>query len=136
MLILLDQSEFALFEIHSELKRRIDEVALIQPVELVPVLCSVEDKSRVQFVLGTYNPDIIFHAAAYKHVPLVESNPISGIKNNIFGTMVIARAAAEAKVAEFVLVSTDKAVRPTSVMGATKRVTEMILQAFLMPQKP
>jgi FlaA1/EpsC-like NDP-sugar epimerase len=129
-LIILDQSEFALFEIHSELKRRIDEVALIQPVELVPVLCSVEDKSRVQFVLGTYNPDIIFHAAAYKHVPLVESNPISGIKNNIFGTMVIARAAAEAKVAEFVLVSTDKAVRPTSVMGATKRVTEMILQAF------
>ena len=99
------------------MKRRIDEVALIQPVELVPVLCSVEDKSRVQFVLGTYNPDIIFHAAAYKHVPLVESNPISGIKNNIFGTMVIARAAAEAKVAEFVLVSTDKAVRPTSVMG-------------------
>ena len=129
-LVLLEQSEFALFEIHTELRKRLADSALTHHVELIPVLCSVADKSRVQSVLDKYKPEIIFHAAAYKHVPLIEANPLSGIRNNVFGTKIIAEAAAEARVDEFILVSTDKAVRPTSVMGASKRVAEMILQAF------
>ena len=129
-LVLVENSEFALFQIHIQLTDRIVGGMFGRRVELIPVLCSIDDRSRVKSLLDLHKPDIIFHAAAYKHVPLVEVNPISGVTNNIFGTMAIAQAAAEAKVAEFVLVSTDKAVRPTNIMGATKRVAEMILQAF------
>ena len=129
-LVLVENSEFALFQIHGQLIDRLVGGMCRHRVELVPVLCSIDDRSRVKFLLDLHKPDIIFHAAAYKHVPLVEFNPISGVRNNIFGTMAIAQAAAEANVTEFVLVSTDKAVRPTNIMGATKRVSEMILQAL------
>lgn len=99
-------------------------------VEILPLLGSVLDTPRCERVLRTFAVDTVYHAAAYKHVPLVEHNPIEGVRNNIFGTLSIARAAQIASVKSFVLISTDKAVRPTNVMGATKRLAELILQAF------
>jgi len=99
-------------------------------VEIVSFLGSVQDGRRCEEILRTFSVDTVYHAAAYKHVPLVEHNPIEGIRNNVFGTLQVARAALSAGVANFVLVSTDKAVRPTNVMGATKRLAELILQAF------
>lgn len=126
VLLLIDQSEFALYAIHQELSA-IKESALIQ---LVPLLGSVCDEQRMDTVLSAWKPHTIFHAAAYKHVPLVEHNPVEGIKNNVFGTLVVAQAAYQHKVADFVLISTDKAVRPTNIMGASKRLAEMVLQAI------
>ena len=124
VLLLLDISEFGLYEIHRELEPRSDAV------RLVPLLGSVCDEARVQEIIGTWSPDIIFHAAAYKHVPLVEHNPAEGVRTNVFGTFTLARVAARLEVPSFVLVSTDKAVRPTSIMGATKRAAELVLQAL------
>ena len=124
ILLLMDISEFGLYEIHRELEGRSDEV------RLVPLLGSVCDEARVQEIIGAWAPDIIYHAAAYKHVPLVEHNPGEGMRTNIFGTFTLARVAARLEVPNFVLVSTDKAVRPTSVMGATKRAAELVLQAL------
>jgi len=126
VLLLIDQSEFALYAIHQELSA-IKESAQIQ---LVPLLGSVCDEQRMDTVLSAWKPDTIFHAAAYKHVPLVEHNPVEGIKNNVFGTLVVAQAAYQHSVADFVLISTDKAVRPTNIMGASKRLAEMVLQAI------
>lgn len=123
-LLLIDISEFGLYEIHRELGQRSDGV------RLVPLLGSVCDEARVQEIISTWAPDIIYHAAAYKHVPLVEHNPGEGIRTNVFGTFTLARIAARLDVPNFVLVSTDKAVRPTNVMGATKRAAELVLQAL------
>lgn len=123
-LLLVDISEFGLYEIHRELGARSDRV------RLVPLLGSVCDEARMQEIIAAWAPDIIYHAAAYKHVPLVEHNPAEGVRTNIFGTFTIARVAARFDVPNFVLVSTDKAVRPTSVMGATKRAAELVLQAL------
>ena len=128
-LVLVDQSEFGLYSIHHELSARIAEGAL--PVcQLEPVLCSVRDPARMLEVFRKYRPHIVYHAAAYKHVPLVEQNVVEGVANNVLGTWVAARAAQQAGVSEFVLISTDKAVRPTNVMGASKRFAEMVLQAM------
>ena len=125
-LILLEQSEFALYEIQQELEDKLaDDTTL-----LVPVLASVRDADRLRDVMASWKPDTIYHAAAYKHVPLVEHNPIEGIKNNTLGTLTTARIAVEQGVADFVLISTDKAVRPTNIMGASKRLAEMALQAL------
>ena len=124
VLLLFDINEFGLYEIHRELESR------SAPVRLVPLLGSVCDEARVRDIIGTWTPDVIYHAAAYKHVPLVEHNPAEGIRTNIFGTFTLARVAARLEVPNFVLVSTDKAVRPTSVMGATKRAAELVLQAL------
>jgi FlaA1/EpsC-like NDP-sugar epimerase len=124
VLLLVDISEFGLYEIHRELESRSDSV------RLVPLLGSVCDEGRMQEIIAAWTPDIIYHAAAYKHVPLVEHNPAEGIRTNIFGTFTIARVAARLDVPNFVFVSTDKAVRPTSVMGATKRAAELVLQAL------
>ena len=127
-LILLDHNEFGLYSIHHEL---LALCALMHsPIELVPLLGSVSNMRRVQEVCVTYRPHCIYHAAAYKHVPMVESNPSEGIANNVFGTLNVARAALGAGVANFVLVSTDKAVRPTNIMGASKRMAELVLQAL------
>ena len=125
-LLLIEQSEFALYGIHKELeeKRAGSETAL------VPLLASVQDDERMREILSTWRPDTVYHAAAYKHVPLVEHNPAAGIKNNVLGTLYTALAAAENGVTDFVLISTDKAVRPTNVMGASKRLAEMVLQAI------
>jgi FlaA1/EpsC-like NDP-sugar epimerase len=125
-LLLLEQSEFALYEIHQELLGKSESTGL----KLVPLLASVRDEDRVREIMDTWRPDTVYHAAAYKHVPLVEHNPVEGIKNNVLGTWTMARVAAAIGVADFVLISTDKAVRPTNVMGASKRLAEMVLQAF------
>jgi len=126
VLILVEQSEYALYQIHQELIGRDDVVE----DKVVPLLASVRDEIRMREILTTWRPDTVYHAAAYKHVPLVEHNPIEGIRNNTWGTLAVARMAAEAAVGDFVLISTDKAVRPTNIMGASKRLAEMILQAM------
>jgi len=125
-LLLIEQSEFALYTIHQSLQ----EKSTRTETELVPLLASVQDSERIREIIDIWRPDTIYHAAAYKHVPLVEHNPAEGIKNNVFGTLRAARAAAEYGVADFVLISTDKAVRPTNIMGASKRLAEMVLQAL------
>ena len=125
-LMLVEQSEFALYAIHQELDVRCTEAG----ITLVPILASVRDPVRMREIMQTWRPATVYHAAAYKHVPLVEHNPVEGLRNNVQGTWVTARMAAEAGVGHFVLISTDKAVRPTNVMGASKRLAEMVLQAF------
>jgi FlaA1/EpsC-like NDP-sugar epimerase len=125
-LLLIEQSEFALYAIHQELEERLTE----RNVHLVPLLASVQDEERMHEIMSTWRPDTVYHAAAYKHVPLVEHNPAEGIKNNVLGTLKAAQAAARNGVADFVLISTDKAVRPTNIMGASKRMAEMVLQAL------
>ncbi len=131
-LILLEMSEFALYSIQQELSNL--ETSLGLEVELMPFLGSVAEQEKCKRILSTFSVETIYHAAAYKHVPLVEHNPIEGIRNNVFGTLSIARAAMATGVKCFVLISTDKAVRPTNVMGATKRLAELILQAFARQQ--
>jgi len=131
-LVLVDHSEFALYSIHHELSARIEQ-GVLPPVELVPVLGSVRDEARLLEVFEAVRPHIVYHAAAYKHVPLVEANVVEGASNNVLGTWTAARCALRASVSEFVLVSTDKAVRPTNVMGASKRLAEMVLQALAGP---
>jgi FlaA1/EpsC-like NDP-sugar epimerase len=127
-LILLEHNEFGLYNIHGELLSLCSEKAL--QIDVVPLLASVGNFERLKEICQLYQPATVYHAAAYKHVPLVESNPSEGVLNNVFGTLNMARAAMECGVAHFVLVSTDKAVRPTNVMGATKRMAELVLQAL------
>jgi FlaA1/EpsC-like NDP-sugar epimerase len=130
-LLLIEQSEFALYSIHQELEGKLGG----REIALVPLLGSVKDQERMREIMATWHPDTVYHAAAYKHVPLVEHNPAEGIKNNVFGTLRAAQAAAENGVADFVLISTDKAVRPTNIMGASKRLAEMVLQALAVTRK-
>lgn len=125
-LLLIEQSEFALYAIHQELETKLVNNQII----LVPLLASVQDKKRIQEIMSIWHPHTVYHAAAYKHVPLVEHNPAEGIKNNVFGTLCTAQVAFENGVSDFVLISTDKAVRPTNIMGASKRLAEMVLQAL------
>ena len=127
-LLLLDHSEFALYSIHQELQRL--RAATSLSVELVPLLGSVRNPLRLRDICHSYRPDTVYHAAAYKHVPMVEANPAEGIFNNVFGTLNMAEAALASGAAHFVLISTDKAVRPTNVMGASKRMAELVLQAL------
>lgn len=129
-LLLIEQSEFALYGIHLELEEKLSGRAIV----LVPLLASVQDDERMREIMSTWHPDTVYHAAAYKHVPLVEHNPAEGIKNNVLGTLCTAQAAAENGVSDFVLISTDKAVRPTNVMGVSKRLAEMALQALTANQ--
>lgn len=126
VLLLVEQSEFALYQIHQELQEKLGGSS----VRLVPLLASVRDEQRMREVVATWRPETIYHAAAYKHVPLVEHNPAEGIRNNVLGTLTTAKIAAEQRVSDFVLISTDKAVRPTNIMGASKRLAEMVLQAM------
>lgn len=125
-LLLVEQSEFALYAIHQELEAK----RTAHATGLVPLLASVQDLERMREIFTTWHPDTVYHAAAYKHVPLVEHNAAEGIKNNVLGTVRTAQAAAENGVSDFVLISTDKAVRPTNIMGASKRLAEMALQAM------
>lgn len=122
-LLLVEKGEYSLYSIHLELHASAGE-------RLVPLLASVADEMRMESILATWKPHMVFHAAAYKHVPLVEHNPLEGLQNNVIGTAVMAKLAARHGVSDFVLVSTDKAVRPTNVMGASKRLSEMVLQAL------
>ena len=127
-LVLVELNEFALYTIHRELEGLRNEKAL--SAEVVPLLASVGNFGRMKEICNLYRPHTVYHAAAYKHVPLVESNPSEGVLNNTFGTLNMARAALESRASHFVLISTDKAVRPTNVMGATKRMAELVLQAL------
>lgn len=139
-LILVDSSEHALYMIYEELKRYIidheDHIGLNSEItnyseeKIIPRLASIRDYDSVSEIFKTYNPDIVFHAAAYKHVPMVEKNYVEGIRNNIFGTLLCARIALNFNTAHFILVSTDKAVRPTNIMGASKRIAELTLQGL------
>lgn len=123
-LVLFEQSEFALYKLEKELE------AYNANLEIIAVLGSVTHARRVETVLRSFAIHTVYHAAAYKHVPLVEQNPIEGLQNNVFGTWRTAEAAKAAGVETFVLISTDKAVRPTNIMGATKRLAELVLQAM------
>lgn len=127
-LILIDHSEFALYQITEQLKQQISTQSFA--TSLVPILGDVKDYSQMIRLVKVFQPDIIYHAAAYKHVPIVEENPMQGVANNTFGSLVMAQVAIESGVKNFVLISTDKAVRPTNVMGASKRMAELCLQAF------
>jgi FlaA1/EpsC-like NDP-sugar epimerase len=128
-LVLFERSEFALYTIESELRSQYGD-----RLEIVPVLGSVCRKNRVAAVLSNLKVQTVYHAAAYKHVPLVEYNPIEGVRNNLFGTWMLAEAAVENGVETFVFISTDKAVRPTNVMGASKRMAELVLQALAVKE--
>lgn len=127
-LVLYEISELALYSIEQELT----EVALQidSKARIIPVLGSVQNAKRLEAAIKAFKIETIYHAAAYKHVPLVEENVVEGIRNNVFGTLTIARLALENRVGSFILISTDKAVRPTNVMGASKRIAELICQAF------
>ena len=131
-LLLVEMSEFALYQIHQEIQSALElrEVSLDEDLEVVPLLASVCDEVRMHEIMDTWKPHTVYHAAAYKHVPLVEHNPAEGVRNNVWGTKVCAEAAVRNGVQNFVLISTDKAVRPTNIMGATKRLAEMVLQAL------
>lgn len=129
-LLLVDNSEFALYAIHQELEERLVAGEMGAARVVVPLLASVQDEARMHQILAAWHPDTIYHAAAYKHVPLVEHNPAEGVHNNVLGTLRVAQAALAHGVGDFLLISTDKAVRPTNVMGASKRLAEMILQAL------
>ncbi|MFT0625601.1 polysaccharide biosynthesis protein [Ectopseudomonas guguanensis] len=133
-LLLFEHSEFNLYSIHAELQRRIEREAL--PIKLVPILGSIRNYERLFDVLQTWRVNTVYHAAAYKHVPMVEHNVAEGVLNNLVGTLNAAQASIKAGVANFVLISTDKAVRPTNVMGSTKRLAEMVLQALSRESAP
>lgn len=135
-LLLVELNEFALYTLHQELASTV--LAQQAPpataqgaaqVEVVALLGNVRDAARMNEIMGTWRPETLYHTAAYKHVPLVEHNPAEGIRNNVFGTLTLAQQAIFNGVADFVLISTDKAVRPTNIMGASKRLAEMVLQA-------
>jgi FlaA1/EpsC-like NDP-sugar epimerase len=128
-LVLVDHSEFALFEIHREMEAHVARHAAGSP-ELVPVLADIQGRATMAKVISEHGVDVVFHAAAYKHVRMVQDNALSGIRNNVLGTKACAEAALECGVKRFILISTDKAVRPTSVMGASKRLAEMVVQAL------
>jgi FlaA1/EpsC-like NDP-sugar epimerase len=128
ILILLEQSEFSLYELDAELRARIKNENL--DTELVSLLGNVRQYDWLKKICTTWQINTVYHAAAYKHVPIVEHNVTEGVLNNVWGTLNAARAAIESGVDQFVLISTDKAVRPTNVMGASKRLAEMVLQAF------
>ncbi|MCD9480553.1 nucleoside-diphosphate sugar epimerase/dehydratase [Photobacterium phosphoreum] len=127
-LLLFELSEFALYTIEKELSEYIVKRGL--DVELIPLLGSVQRINRLEAIMTAFKVDTIYHAAAYKHVPMVEYNVVEGVRNNVFGTFYTAQAAINSGVSSFVLISTDKAVRPTNVMGTTKRMAELGLQAL------
>ncbi|MBI96389.1 polysaccharide biosynthesis protein [bacterium] len=124
LIILYEQSEFNLYSIHSKLE------GVETNCKIIPVLASIQNRYKLEAIFKNHEIDTVYHAAAYKHVPMVESNPCDGVWNNIVGTYRLANKALEYKVELFVLISTDKAVRPTNVMGATKRFSELILQGL------
>ena len=128
-ILLVDHSEFALYQIHQELLA-VAEANRLPSTVIVPLLGSVLNETHMRDIMQTWHPDTVYHAAAYKHVPMVEHNLAQGLRNNLFGTLILARVARDFNVGQFVLISTDKAVRPTNVMGASKRLAEKVLQAF------
>jgi FlaA1/EpsC-like NDP-sugar epimerase len=131
--ILIELNEFSLYSIEQELNTLKSEQGLT--LEIISILGSVQKENRLKTVFETFKVDTVYHAAAYKHVPMVEHNVVEGVRNNVFGTWYCAEAAIKANVKNFVLISTDKAVRPTNVMGTSKRVAELVLQALAKRQQ-
>lgn len=129
-LVLLDSFEFGLYKLEAELVKKLQSVEGGDRIEIVALLGSIGNRLQMENAIETFEVDTLYHAAAYKQVPMVEKNVVEGVQNNIFGTLVSALAAEKFKVKNFVLISTDKAVRPTNVMGATKRFAEQVLQAL------
>ena len=129
-LVLLELNEFALYKIYEELKNH-----NIKNIDIIPLLANTLDQTKVETIFQTFNVDTVYHAAAYKHVSLVEENTCSGVKNNVFSTLFIAQAAISRKVSNLVLISSDKAVRPTNVMGASKRLAELCMQGVFENSK-
>ena len=127
-LVLYEISELALYSIEGELTETVKRLEV--GARIVPILGSVQDEARLGAVIKAFQVQTMYHAAAYKHVPIVEENVVEGIRNNVFGTLAVAKLAHENRVERFILISTDKAVRPTNVMGATKRIAELICQGF------
>jgi FlaA1/EpsC-like NDP-sugar epimerase len=123
-LVLVGHGENSIYSIEMELKEKFKD----KKIEFVPVIADLQDANKMMAVMNNYHPDVVYHAAAHKHVPLMEGNPEEAVKNNLIGTMNTAKAASWSKVKTFVMISTDKAVNPTSVMGATKRLAEMMIQ--------
>jgi FlaA1/EpsC-like NDP-sugar epimerase len=124
-IILLGHGENSIYLVHQELNKAIGD-----KIEFIPVIADVQDKERLLEIMNKYKPYAVYHAAAHKHVPLMEYNPIEAVKNNILGTRNTAESAKAAEVSKFVMISTDKAVNPPNVMGATKRIAEMIIQSL------
>jgi FlaA1/EpsC-like NDP-sugar epimerase len=129
-LVLFEISEFALYEIERELSRMLATRDDLRPTELIPLLGNAQQRTRLREIMATFGVQTVYHTAAYKHVPIVEHNVVEGIQNNVLGTLHAAEAAMETGVDTFVLISSDKAVNPTNVMGATKRFAELVLQAL------
>jgi FlaA1/EpsC-like NDP-sugar epimerase len=127
-LVLLELNEYSLYTIEQELQ------ASNNNIELVSLIGSIQKEHRLETIMNTFGVQTVYHAAAYKHVPMVEHNIVEGVRNNVFGTLYCAEAAIKAKVESFVLISTDKAVRPTNIMGASKRVAELVLQGLAQRQ--
>ena len=123
-LVIVDIYENSVYDIQQELKEKYPEL------DLVVLIASVRNTNRMNYIFSTYRPNIVYHAAAHKHVPLMEDSPTEAVKNNVFGTFKTAQAAAMSGVQRFVMISTDKAVNPTNIMGASKRICEMIIQTF------
>jgi FlaA1/EpsC-like NDP-sugar epimerase len=132
-LLLIEHSEYSLYILHRELEERVHTHGLL--VKIIPILGDVTDRRYMLELCTRYRPHTIYHAAAYKHVPMVEENAAEGLRNNVFGTLSIAIAAQQSGVNHFILVSTDKAVRPTNIMGASKRIAELVLQAMASEQR-
>ena len=132
ILILFEVSEFALYSIEKELSMAVNKSD--NDIVIIPLMGSVQKLHRLETIMRVFNVNTVYHAAAYKHVPLVEYNVVEGVRNNIYGTFYCAKAAISSQVETFILVSTDKAVRPTNTMGATKRVAELVLQALAKEQ--
>ena len=128
-IILLDHNEFSLYLVLAEIET-IKKNLKLEKISIIPLLGSVQDESFLSELMNNYKPNTVYHAAAYKHVPLVEKNIIEGIKNNVFGTITVLECSIRNKVSDFVLVSTDKAVRPTNIMGASKRLAELCAQGI------
>ncbi|MQB44548.1 nucleoside-diphosphate sugar epimerase/dehydratase [Rhizobium sp. ICMP 5592] len=134
-LLLVEQNEFGLYAIHGELEKAAATSGNSE-IRIIPFLASIRDDRRLRQIMEAWRPKTVYHAAAYKHVPLVEYNPVEGIRNNVLGTLTTAEVARDCGVEDFVLISTDKAVRPTNIMGASKRLAEMVLQAMDADRKP
>jgi FlaA1/EpsC-like NDP-sugar epimerase len=122
-LLLLGHGEYSIYKINGEIRPKVQGLS----IEIVPIIADVKDVERIDKIISEHRPDIIYHAAAYKHVPLMEYNPVEAVYNNIYGTLNVAKIAQKYDVKNFVMVSTDKAVNPTNVMGATKRIAEMVM---------
>ncbi len=128
-LLLLELNEFALYKIHSELKNYDNNI------NIIPLLANAQDQSKLELIFETFNVETVYHSAAYKHVPLVEENICEGVKNNVFSTLSVANASVKKNILNLVLISSDKAVRPTNIMGASKRLSELCVQGICEKNK-